>query len=141
MENKKIKEADRYWEKARARVLDMADYMACDIQIEEHDDSWLFDLYQGGNHEPTDEELMNEIYLKAGIMRFYSEVIEQLDYQGKNTEEIKTVFQSFKDAKTKEETDSRFNQLCGFLSGLVSLGWMTADNKDEVIYEMELGNL
>lgn len=56
-----IERANQFWENARARVLEVAQEAGLEISIEEHDDDFLFDLFDYGDYEPTDAEIIEAI--------------------------------------------------------------------------------
>lgn len=53
--------ANQFWEEARLRVLGVAKYNGLPVIIKEHNDDFLFDLYEGGDYIPTDEEIVEAI--------------------------------------------------------------------------------
>lgn len=50
-----------FWQEARLRVLGVAKYNGLTVSINEHDDDFLYDLYDGGCYIPTDEEIVEAI--------------------------------------------------------------------------------
>ena len=56
-----IDRVSQFWDSARARVLEIAEAAGLDISLEEHDDEFLFDLFDYGDYEPTDAEIIEAI--------------------------------------------------------------------------------
>ena len=56
-----LERANRFWENARNRVLRLAETAGLNITISEHDDEFLFDLFDCGDYEPSDEEIITAI--------------------------------------------------------------------------------
>ena len=57
----KYERADRFWSEARARVLAIAHAADFDVSLKEHDDEFLFDLFDYGERAPTDEEIIEAL--------------------------------------------------------------------------------
>lgn len=57
-----MRAADELWSKARMRVLEIAAREGLNITIAEHDDSFLYDLFDEGEYEPTDDEIAEAIH-------------------------------------------------------------------------------
>lgn len=56
-----IQEANRFWAEARERVLKRARLLGVPVTLKEHDDEFLFDLYDNGNTIPTDQKVEESI--------------------------------------------------------------------------------
>lgn len=61
MLDKDIERANKFWEDARNRVLRVAQAADLQIEIAEHDDEFLFDLFDCGDYVPTDSEIVEAI--------------------------------------------------------------------------------
>ena len=61
MVDEKLPAADKFWHEARERVLRIAGREGFDITLAEHDDGFLFDLFDNGEYEPTDKEIVEAI--------------------------------------------------------------------------------
>lgn len=59
--------ANRFWDEARSRVLKIAEAHGLQVVLAEHDDGFLFELYEYGEFIPTEAEVVEAI-------REYSEV-------------------------------------------------------------------
>ena len=61
MLDRDIERANEFWANARSRVLRTAE--AADLRVEsaEHDDEFLFDLFDCGEYVPTDAEIVEAI--------------------------------------------------------------------------------
>lgn len=60
-ERKRLKRAEAYWNYQRERVLLIAAQHDIEIEIAEHDDPFLFDLFDGGDADLTDDEIISEL--------------------------------------------------------------------------------
>ncbi len=56
-----IERANQFWENAQARVLELAKAAGLEISLKEHDDEFLYDLFDDGDYEPTDAEIIAAI--------------------------------------------------------------------------------
>lgn len=61
MTSKDLERANKFWDEARSRVLRIAEAADLRVEIAEHDDEFLFDLFDCGDHVPTDEEIVEAI--------------------------------------------------------------------------------
>lgn len=61
MLDQKIAEANAFWDRARAYVLEVAAEIGVRVEIAEHDDGFLFDLFDGGDSVPLREEVIEAI--------------------------------------------------------------------------------
>lgn len=52
-----LERTNRFWADARKLVLRIADSIGVPITLAEHDDSFLYDLFDCGSYIPTDEEI------------------------------------------------------------------------------------
>lgn len=59
--DKELELASKYWDEARELVMDIAKENGYPIEIKEHDDEFLFDLFSDEDHYPTDEEIADAI--------------------------------------------------------------------------------
>lgn len=69
----------------------------------------------------------------------YSQIIDKLDTYGMDTVEVKAMFDAFKDASDYEDIEFYQNQLYGFLCGLAALRWITPDEVNEIMNNLEAG--
>lgn len=53
--------ANRFWDEARSRVLEIAEAHGLQVVLAEHDDGFLFDLYECGEYIPTEAEVVEAI--------------------------------------------------------------------------------
>lgn len=69
----------------------------------------------------------------------YTDIVERLKADGKDTCEIESMLDAYKDA---DFNDIEFyqNQLYGVLCGLAVLGYITPDQVNEIQNELEMGN-
>lgn len=56
-----LEAANKFWEEAKARVERIAAENGLAIELLDHDDEFLFDLYDSGEYVPTDEEVLEAI--------------------------------------------------------------------------------
>lgn len=49
--------ANVFWQEARERVLRRAHYLCVPLELKEHDDEFLYDLFDNGATIPTDEQI------------------------------------------------------------------------------------
>ena len=56
-----IEKANKFWADARNRVLRIADAIGVSITLAEHDDGFLYDLFDCGSYNPTDEEIEESV--------------------------------------------------------------------------------
>lgn len=56
-----IEAANRFWDEARSRVLEIAEVHGLQVVLAEHDDGFLFDLYECGECIPTEAEVVEAI--------------------------------------------------------------------------------
>jgi hypothetical protein len=56
-----IERANQFWAEARERVLRVAEENGLAIRLAEHDDELLYDLFDYGSYEPTDDEIVEAI--------------------------------------------------------------------------------
>lgn len=56
--DEQIKKANEFWSDARTRVISVSREAGLEVSIEEHDDPFLYDLYDDGNYVPTDGEII-----------------------------------------------------------------------------------
>ncbi len=56
-----LEKASLFWEYARQHVLAVAEIAGLHIELDEHDDQFLYDLYDYGDFTPTDEEIIAAI--------------------------------------------------------------------------------
>ena len=52
-----LERANQFWANARERVMIIAEANCLCLELEEHDDPFLYDLYDGGERIPTGEEI------------------------------------------------------------------------------------
>ena len=57
----KYERANQFWADARARVLAIAHAADLDVSLKAHDDEFLYDLFDCGSYEPTDEEIIESL--------------------------------------------------------------------------------
>ena len=58
-----LEQADKFWSNARERVMLIAEANCFPLSLEEHDDSFLYDLYDNGDYIPTGEEITTAMAL------------------------------------------------------------------------------
>lgn len=58
---KRLVEANKYWDYQKARVERIAEENGIEITLKEHDDEYLYDLFDCGDLELTDEEILAEL--------------------------------------------------------------------------------
>ena len=56
-----LERANKFWSDARQRVLAIAAAADLQITLAEHDDEFLFDLFDCGDYTPTDAEIIDAI--------------------------------------------------------------------------------
>ena len=56
-----LERANKFWSDARQRVLAIAEAADLRITLAEHDDEFLFDLFDCGGYTPTDAEIIEAI--------------------------------------------------------------------------------
>lgn len=56
-----LERADKFWANARERVLTIAAANGLSITLEDHDDPFLYDLYDNGEYIPSGEEITTAI--------------------------------------------------------------------------------
>ena len=56
-----LERANKYWKEQKERVERIAAENGIEITLEEHDDQYLFDLFDCGDLELTDEEALEEL--------------------------------------------------------------------------------
>lgn len=56
-----LERANKFWSDARQRVLAIAAAADLQITLAEHDDEFLFDLFDCGDYVPTDAEIIEAI--------------------------------------------------------------------------------
>lgn len=56
-----LEAANRFWAEARSRVLAIAEAHGLQVVLADHDDEFLFDLYEGGEYVPTMTEVVEAI--------------------------------------------------------------------------------
>lgn len=56
-----LERANKYWEEQKERVKRIAAENGIEITLEEHDDPFLFDLFDCGDLELTDEEVLEAL--------------------------------------------------------------------------------
>lgn len=61
MLDRDIERANEFWANARSRVLRIAEAADLRVEIAEHDDEFLFDLFDCGEYVPTDAEIVEAI--------------------------------------------------------------------------------
>ena len=61
MLDRDIERANEFWANARSRVLRTAEAADLRVEIAEHDDEFLFDLFDCGEYVPTDAEIVEAI--------------------------------------------------------------------------------
>ncbi len=61
IERKHLKRADAYWNYQRARVLWIAAQNDIEVDLPQHDGEFLFDLFDGGDADITDEEILEAL--------------------------------------------------------------------------------
>lgn len=59
--------ASKFWANARERVMLIAEANCFPLSLEEHDDPFLYDLYDNGDHIPTGEEITTSIREYLGL--------------------------------------------------------------------------
>ncbi|MBO6266977.1 MAG: hypothetical protein J6M06_01960 [Synergistaceae bacterium] len=57
----KYERANQFWAEARERVLRIARAADFDVSLKEHDDEFLFELFDYGERVPTDEEIVEAL--------------------------------------------------------------------------------
>lgn len=57
----KYERANQFWAEARERVLRIARAADFNITLRDHDDEFLYDLFDCGSYEPTDEEIIEAL--------------------------------------------------------------------------------
>ena len=57
----KYERANQFWAEARERVLRIAYAADFNITLRGHDDEFLYDLFDCGSYEPTDEEIIEAL--------------------------------------------------------------------------------
>ncbi len=62
-----LEQADKFWSNARERVMLIAEANCFHLSLEEHDDSFLYDLYDNGDYIPTGEEITTAIREYLGL--------------------------------------------------------------------------
>lgn len=53
-----LERAAQFWSNARNRVITIAKNEQLQITVEEHDDPFLYDLYDNGDYIPSDDEIV-----------------------------------------------------------------------------------
>ncbi|MCC8157274.1 MAG: hypothetical protein LIO54_08365 [Oscillospiraceae bacterium] len=71
----------------------------------------------------------------------YTKIIEKLDNYGMDTVEVKAMMAAFQEADDYESIEFYQNQLYGFLCGLAALHWITPDEVNGIMNELEAGNV
>lgn len=71
----------------------------------------------------------------------FTSIINKLDNEGMDTVEVKAMVEAFKDAKGFNEIDYYQNQLYGFICGLAALKYITPDDVNEIMNNLESGDL
>lgn len=56
-----IERANQFWEDALARVMRVAEEAGLEVSLEDHADEFLFDLFDCGDYEPTDAEIIEAV--------------------------------------------------------------------------------
>lgn len=56
-----LERANKYWEEQKERVERIAEENGIEITLEEHDDEYLFELFDCGDLELTDEEVLEAL--------------------------------------------------------------------------------
>ena len=56
-----IETANRFWDEARIRVLEISEAHGLQITLADHDDEFLFALYDGGERVPSEAEVIEAI--------------------------------------------------------------------------------
>lgn len=56
-----LERANKFWDNARERVMIIAEANCFDLALKDHDDPFLYDLYDNGDHIPTGEEITSAI--------------------------------------------------------------------------------
>ena len=56
-----LERANKFWNDASLRVLAIAEAADLQITLAEHDDEFLFDLFDCGDYTPTDAEIIDAI--------------------------------------------------------------------------------
>ena len=56
-----LQAASEFWGRARERVERIADESGFTLELEDHDDPFLYELYDYGYYTPTDEEVLEGI--------------------------------------------------------------------------------
>lgn len=56
-----LEKANQFWSNARKRVLTIAEANCFKLTLKEHDDEFLYDLYDNGEYIPTGEEITTAI--------------------------------------------------------------------------------
>ena len=56
-----IEAANRFWAEARSRVLAIAEAHGLQVVLADHDDEFLFALYDGGERVPSEAEVIEAI--------------------------------------------------------------------------------
>lgn len=56
--DEQIREANEFWAEARDRVISLSREAGLKVHIEEHDDPFLYDLYEDGDYVPSDDEII-----------------------------------------------------------------------------------
>ena len=61
MSKRDLERANDFWAQARARVLAIARAADFNVSLKEHDDEFLFDLFDYGSYDPTDAEIIEAL--------------------------------------------------------------------------------
>ncbi len=56
-----LEAANRFWDEARSRVLAIAKAHGLRLELADHDDGFLFDLYDDGENVPSEAEVVEAI--------------------------------------------------------------------------------
>lgn len=56
-----VEQANQFWAEARARVLAIAKENGLHLELAEHDDEFLYDLYEEGERVPSESEVLEAI--------------------------------------------------------------------------------
>lgn len=62
-----LERANQFWANARERVMIIAEANCLRLELEEHDDPFLYDLYDGGERIPTGQEIVTAIREHLGL--------------------------------------------------------------------------
>lgn len=63
-----LEAANRFWSEARSRVLAIAEAHGLQLELADHDDGFLFELYDNGEDVPSEAEVVEAIQEFLGVV-------------------------------------------------------------------------